>query len=611
MKARTGAAPYQQGVTLTGAQLATIMQAAQQAGRGQRANPLPRPEQWSSDPFAPGRPLPPAPVNRVRPDSGRAEPRLFELPISTNLNLSTAPFVPWRILQEAADIPLFRKCIERRKGVCQLDFVVTIDPKAVAREAALAGEHEKDVEAAMRQKYATDIARVSDWMQMPDRQNDMDWAMWGSALFENRLKYDAAVVYPQRSYGGDLLALRVIAGNTIKPLLDEHGARPAAPYPAFQQILYGFPRGEFTATVVIGKDGQPEVPGFPSDQLYYKRTIYRDQSPYGMSATEVALLDGILWMRRMGWMIAEYTEGVMPDAFLKTSSELDWNVEQWADWLRALNDHFGGNTAERNKFHLMPPGVDPVQAATVAERYRPDYDMFLVKLVAGDYGLTATEVGFPEVGSLGASFHEGEEDVLNRVTRRPDANWLGGYATELAVDQLGMPPVLAIQVLGLESEDEAAADAVAQAQVQSARMTLNQDNDRRGMPSYDFAEADMPFVATNRGIIFIEGSSKLAPPGTLIEPATFQEGKPVPGADGPGGTDPSRDATPAAKSAELAAFRRWAARHPAPGRQFACQALTAADAPDLAGDPRIVLAKGDRPKALAGTGPAGSGTGSW
>ena len=64
---------------------------------------------------------------------------------------------------------------------------------------------------------------------------------------ENRLKYDAAVVYPRRTYGGDLFAFEVIDGKTVKPLLDEYGGRPMPPYPAYQQILYGFPRGEFTA----------------------------------------------------------------------------------------------------------------------------------------------------------------------------------------------------------------------------------------------------------------------------------------------------------------------------------------------------------------------------
>lgn len=636
------------GITLTGDQLAGVLAAQQRAG--QLSNPLPRPAAWSTDAFPPGSPLTPAFINRPRRDTGRAEPRLFELPISSNINVNTAPYVPWRVLSEAADMPLFRKCVERRKGICDLDFTVVVDPKAVAREAAAAGQHEKDVEAGMRDKYAADIVRVSDWLQTPDQQNDQDWPAWTKALMENRLVYDATVVYPQISYGGDLLALRVLDGSTIKPLLDEYGARPAPPFPFAQQILYGFPRGEFTATVVPGPDGKPTVPGWPSDELVYERTVYRPKTPYGMSATEIALLDGIVWMRRMGWLLAEYTEGVS-GALLETSEATDWSEPQWESWQRALNDHLGGNTAERLKWSLLPPGVKAVLPPEVAERYKPDMDMFLVKLIAGDYGLTATELGFPEVGSLGASFHEGEEDVLNRVTRIPDAQWVARVATKLGRRHLAMPNVLMVKILGLESEDEAAADAVAANQVASGRMTMNEDRARRGEPAYDFPEADMPMLTGQRGLVFIEGASKLAAPGELVTPAQAppqageggqQQPAPPSSVAAPDEDDddqaskqkPAGQKPPARKAAgtaienEISAYLRWkgdgvarakrdysqatVARRASRTGSFVCNVLTKADAPpEMAADERVVFKDGDDPKAHARRGLAGAGTSSW
>jgi len=609
VKARMGPAPAQGMLTLSTSQVQALLAAGQQGQSGQLALPMPRPPQWAQAPFPPGSPLVPAPINQRRPDTGRAEPRLFELPISSNLNIGTAPLVPWRILRQAADMPLFRKCIQRRKGVASLDFVVAVDPKAVAREAALAGEHEKDVEANLRDKYVADISRISDWLATPDRENGYDWPAWVGQLFEQRLKYDATAVYPRFTYGGDLLSLWVLDGSTIKPLLNEYGGRPQPPYPAYQQILYGFPRGEFTAT----SDADGTIPGFPSDQLTYERTVIRENTPYGMSDTEIALLDGILWMRRMGWLMAEYTEGVA-GAMLETGSEVSWDVPQWQDWLRALNDHLGGVTEERLKWSLLPPGTKAVLSPEVAERYKPDMDMFLIKLIAGDFGLTATEVGFPEVGSLGASFHEGEEDVLNRVTRKPDAQWAASLVTKLCVRYLGMPDVLQVQILGLESEDEAAADAVADTQVRSGRLTLNEDRVRRGEPTYDFPEADMPMLELSRGVVFLEGASQLAPPGDLVEPAQAPKGEGSPAdaaADAADGELPAHPGTRAGKSAERVALRKWLARHPQPGRQFACKALTAADVPELAGDPRVVFKAGDGPKAPARRGLAGTGTRTW
>lgn len=616
-------------MTYTAEQMAAAMHAQQQLSSGHtRAQPLPSSPYWETAPFGPGRRLIPAPINVPRPDTQRAEPRLWEFPVSWNLQIDDRWHVPWQVLQRAADMPLFRKCIERRKSVCELDFVVTVDPVAVAREAEASGTAKTDVESALRRKYTADIARITDWLQVPDPKNDMEWPDWCSLLMENRLKYDAAVVYPRKTYGGDIYSFEIIDGKTIKPLLDERGGRPLPPYPAWQQILYGFPRGEFTATAdpddIDPATGRPFIPGgYPADTLYYRKSIYRSESPYGMSATEIALMDGLLWLRRFGWMMAEYTEGVTPAGMVENSNEMDWSVRQWEDYARALNDHLSGNTAERMKWPFLPPGAKFIQSQTIPEQYRPDYDLFLIKLVCGDFGIPASEVGFTEAGALGASFHEGEEDILQRNVRQPDAKWLSRYATRLAVRELGMPNVLKVQILGLESEDEAAADATADQQVRGGRLTLNEDRARRGVPAYSFKEADKPMILTQRGVVFLEGASEQAPPGELVGPAQAPPaGAPGDGTDGTkqgansrnpqASGDDEEDSEPgkkpAAKSAELAALKKWLARHPSPPRPFACTSLTAADAPQYAADPRVQLAKDGPGKALAGTGPAGAGT---
>ena len=72
----------------------------------------------------------------------------------------------------------------------------------------------------------------------------------------------------------------------------------------------------------------------------------------------------------------------------------------------------------------------------------------------------------------------------------------------------------------------------------------------------------------------------------------------------------------ASKGAELEALRAWRRNTPArrrdPGGLFKCEVLTRADVPHWAADARIVFKADDAgPKALSGTGPAGSGTRSW
>ena len=149
-------------------------------------------------------------------------------------------------------------------------------------------------------------------------------------------------------------------------------------------------------------------------------------------------------------------------------------------------------------------------------------------------------------------------------------------------------------------------------------MTLNEDRARRGKAPYGFDEADKPMLQTGRGLVYLEGSAQKAPPGTLVGPAVAPPAgaPPQPGQEdgdqGQGDEDEDEQDEGAAKSAELTSLRKWLTRHPSPSRPFACKALTAADVPDLAADPRVALKAGDAaPKALSGTGPAGSGTRSW
>ena len=128
----------------------------------------------------------------------------------------------------------------------------------------------------------------------------------------------------------------------------------------------------------------------------------------------------------------------------------------------------------------------------------------------------------------------------------------------------------------------------------------------------------MPQLQTGRGVVFLEGAAAQAPPGTLIGPAVAPPAgspgaPPQPGQQeqDDGENQDNDDGQPAShpgvKSLERDALKRWL-RKGKTARPFVCKTLTAADVPELDGDPRVVFVKADNPKALAGSGPAGSGT---
>lgn len=588
------------GQTFSAAQVAAMLQAVSVAPQvGGAMTPLPR-----TDPrvaFGPGVPLIPDAIDPLRPDTHRPEPRFNEYPVSSNLPGVTDRLVPWKVLRDAAEqggIP--RRCIEIRKNeVATLDWAITISKGAVA--AAQAGHPSMaraDVEADLRKRLGSEIARCSTFWEKPDPGQDEDTIEWLSKLLEDHFVLDAVAIYPRLTFSGGLYALEILDGATIKVLRDWRGGRPQPPQPAFQQLLWGFPRGEFIADV--DEDGQV-INGYRPDQLIYKRRNVRSTTPYGYSAVEQALGDIDVWLRRHQWIRAEYTDGTLPVGWLKASADTAWTPQQTLEYERMLNDTYAGQTLERHRLRILPPGFETEMLGEIAEKYRPDYDLYLLKLVASHFDTTIAELGFTEPGGLGSTgYHEGQADVQQRKATLPTLRWLQKLITSISRAHLGMPVELEFKFLGLEEEDEAAADAVADARVSSGRMTYNEDRDRMGLPRYPFPEADMPIVKTQRGVIFLEGASQLAPPGDLIEPpqAPKNTGN---SANSDGEQEPAQQPSRGeAVKTELAAFNRWARRNPSPRRPFTFETVTKADAPDLIGDARVVFAEpggGVSPKA--------------
>lgn len=561
------------------------------------------------DPFGPGNPLPVAPIDRARPDTGRPEPRTSEYRVNSNVELQTDRPLDWKLLRKAAsEVGIIAECLQKRKGHLKpLKWSWVVSEKAVEDQLQAQGipkrqraSQRDDVEAEMRQRLQPEIDRLNSFWEEPWGSNQLDLEQWMGLVLHEALVLDAVVIYPQMTYGGDVVNFKVIDGSTIKPLRDVKGEIPQAPYPAYQQLLYGFPRGEFVATEVQTADGATVIPGaYKPDELFYWRDVVRTETPYGQSAVERALIAARLWLNRQGWLISEYDDGTGPHTWLvppedaATAMGEPFTPQKRREWQRAYNDETGGNTAARHRTQIAPPGFEPHQMTPVDAQYKPDYDMFLIRVLTSHLGVTMPEMNFTEPGGLGSTgYHEGQEDVQERVGTKPSINMMTSIITKLARRYQNAPRELVFHIDGLDSDDEAAADEVIQGKFESARLTLNETRDASGQARYNFAEADMPMIVTPRGVIFLEGSSLTAPPGELVMPA---QAPPDSNTEDPADDEPDDDgddqapakpkppptgsATPAAKNAELTAYRNWV-RHGRgrKGATFELRSLSRAEA---------------------------------
>lgn len=639
---------------------------------------MPSPPMWATMPFGPGTPLDPVPINPVRSDSGRPEPRLYEYPVTWNLSTSSQRLVPWSILRNAADgVSMFRRCIEVRKDhIRGLDWDIVIGQDALdaaqrkadrAERAAKkskgdtpvspadqattsptspaaavpaanpgampspppavptpgstsggsgapaspgAGAPDQDtpasgraaVEDEMRDRLAPAIDAAKKFMKVPDRGNGLTFDRWVGQLLEEVFVLDALAIYPRYTAGGDLWSLEIVDGSTIKPLLDERGGRPLPPYPAYQQVVYGFPRGEFVASVSEtdgpnGPDVQYDGTVYPSDQLIYTKRVDRVWSPYGLSAVEQALDDGSLYLKRHLWMMSEYTEGTTVSGLFSTAEATNWSPEQLLEFEIAFNRMYQGQNAERHSARFLPPGVLPLDngqstgSDAIAEKYKPEYDMHLLKLMVSHFDTTLPEIGFTDAGGGGLGsegYHEGQAAVQNRK-RLPIIRFVESLVTAILHDHFGSPDELEFKFLGLDDEDEPSAAELDMKRQAAGITTLNEERDKLGLARYEFPEADMPYISTGRGVVFLEGALAASQP----VPAGFMEGPPMPpkpgdapaGASSPPAPGPKPAAStappagapaqptavavpaPAAKLAEVAAYRKWL-RKGARGRPF-------------------------------------------
>jgi hypothetical protein len=153
-----------------------------------------------------------------------------------------------------------------KNKVTGLDWDITLGTDASEKIAANSGGDHVRAMAKARKKYTDEIARLRAFWENPDRANGLTFSDWLMVALEEILVIDAWAIWPQRSVGGDLYGLQILDGGTIKPLLDDRGMRPMAPNAAYQQILYGFPRAEFTANDDDPTAGDDEVPFLEDDE---------------------------------------------------------------------------------------------------------------------------------------------------------------------------------------------------------------------------------------------------------------------------------------------------------------------------------------------------------
>jgi hypothetical protein len=329
-----------------------------------------------NDWFGPMQPLAPAAQDQ-------AQGRQFDYPVG--FNTRTQPrgeeAVSYSQLRALADnCDLVRLAIETRKDqMSRLTW--KIKPL----------DEEKDAQDDPRCK------ELSEKLLFPDGEHD--WDTWMRMLLEEMLVVDAATIYPRKTRGGDMFAIELMDGSTIKRVINADGRTPMPPDPAYQQILKGIPAVDYTR-----------------DELLYVPRNPRVWKFYGFSPVEQVITHINISIRRSLSQLDYYTEGNIPDAIYSVPKE--WTPEQIKLFQTYWDSIMEGSQAEKRRAKFVPEGVTLSQ--TRDPKLKDEYDEWLARVICFAFSLAPTAL----VKAMNRASSQQQQDSADEEGLAPTMNWL-------------------------------------------------------------------------------------------------------------------------------------------------------------------------------------------
>lgn len=293
--------------------------------------------------FGPGQPL--------QPTNQASAGRMFDYPVG--FNARTTPraeeqvtFAQMRGLADNYD--LLRLVIETRK-----------DQMCILPWSIMPADEDDDPDPRCED--------IEKFLRYPDQEHT--WDAWLRMLLEDLYVIDAPCIYPRQTMGGGLYALELVDGALIKRVIDATGRTPAAPDPAYQQIIKGLPAVNYTR-----------------EELIYQPRNPRTNRLYGYSPVEQIIMTVNIAMRRQIHQLNFYTEGNVPEALISTPET--WNpdqIRQFQNWFDSLLE---GNLAQRRKAKFIPAGVEyhDTKAGAIGDKY----DEWLARVICYAFSISPT-----------------------------------------------------------------------------------------------------------------------------------------------------------------------------------------------------------------------------
>ncbi len=363
------------------------------------------------DPFPPGRPL--------DPFYGYARPaRTWDYPVGANVQLTPRqgriPFSLIKSIHESyyASMIIVKHLIY---DVCSLDYQ-WIPPENTQEDAT------------------EDIKKAEKFFAYPDGRQA--FRSWLAEYLQDVIRYDAGALYIRRNLKNKPIALEVVSGTTIMPLIDFFGRSPRDEIDedTSQKIreMGGLWDGKTVPAYLQIIEGMPWL-WARADDIIYQQINPLPESPYGLAPLESVLMQANTDIRFQWNLLQYFTEGTIPAGFMEAPPDLT-DPNQIVTWQKFWDSFMLGNQARLNQVVWVPQGSN--FTAIKKHEFNSEFSLYLMRCTAAAYGVVPNDLGFTE--DVNRSTGEIQVDVQFRVGTLPIVRFVESVLNTFTQYHLGL-----------------------------------------------------------------------------------------------------------------------------------------------------------------------------
>ena len=419
--------------------------------------------------FGPGRPLNPW-------EGYGTEPRAFDYPMAINVvtrpRLGRMDFYSIATLNDSWDVA--RMCIQHRIRSFQ-SFDWSIVPSFDASD--LPGEV---VDAEIAEAYRR--------MRRPDGRTP--YKNWIAKLVGQIFEYDAPALWKRRDLSGRPIALEVVDGTTIAPLLDRLGHPPEGDAPAYIQFIKGMPWDWISQRDMIYEPFSPQP-----------------NSPYGRAPIEDVVLIANADIRMTMHLLEYWTEGNIPGGLMTAPPDVV-DPKQVDERQKRFNARVLSDAAAKVQVHYVEHGTGYIPIRTSA--FDEAAYLWGFRKGCATYGVTPQDLGI----TLDVNRANGETqvDIQERIGDRPLALHVDQMVTSYLRDDVGLHVEFQTS-LGAEKEDRLNEARVWQIYIQSGIASPDEArSELTGLPVDSERPIPRMFFSPRTGVIPISSALAIAGP---------------------------------------------------------------------------------------------------